>query len=162
MGCRRMTLQRVLLALVLTAAAALVASCGGTTSSTGQASSPAAPASSSAGSATPVSAEDAQAVRDLAAAYWAAYNAYDPEKAISYLDEGYRPSQEKVVRDEIGRIKTFGVQLGVSEKSAPVLIGPDQAEMYLNMKTPTGTRTLWMKFAPRGDTWTITYVEEVK
>lgn len=162
MGCRRVPLPRILLAMALLSSAALVASCGGTGSSSQPANSPPTPATSSAATTTPLAAEDAQTVRDLAAAYWAAYNDYDPEKAISYLDEGYRPSQEKVVRDEIGRIKTFGVQLGVSEKSAPVLIGPDQAEMYLNMKTPTGTRTLWMKFARRGDAWTITYVEEVK
>jgi hypothetical protein len=161
MGCRRVPLPQVLLVITLLATAAFVASCGGTSSSAGQTGAPAASASSSAGSATPLMAADAQAVRDLAVAYWAAYNAYDPEKAISYLDESYRPSQAKVVRDEIGRIKTFGVQLGVSEKSAPVLIGPDQAEMYLNMKTPTGTRTLWMKFSSRGGTWTITFVEEV-
>jgi hypothetical protein len=162
MGCRRVPLSLILLAIALLATAALAASCGGTSSSAGQATSPAAPASTSPASTTPLAAEDAQAVRDLALAYWAAYNAYDPEKAISYLDESYRPAQEKIVRDDIGRIKTFGVKLGVSEKSAPVLIGPDQAEMYLNMKTPTGTRTLWMKFALRGDAWTITYVEEVK
>jgi len=162
MGCRRVPVPRILLAIALLATAALAASCGGTSSSAGQATSPATPASTSPASTTPLGAEDAQAVRDLALAYWAAYNAYDPEKAISYLDESYRPAQEKIVRDDIGRIKTFGVKLGVSEKSAPVLIGPEQAEMYLNMKTPTGTRTLWMKFARRGDAWTITYVEEVK
>ena len=162
MGCRRVPVPRILLAIALLATAALAASCGGTSSSDQQSSSSPTPASSSAGSTTPLAAEDAQAVRDLALAYWAAYNAYDPEKAISYLDESYRPAQEKIVRDDIGRIKTFGVKLGVSEKSAPVLIGPDQTEMYLNMKTPTGTRTLWMKFARRGDAWTITYVEEVK
>ena len=162
MGCRRVPLPLIVLTIVLLASAALAASCGGTSSSDQQASSLPTSASPSAASTTPLAAEDAQAVRDLAVAYWAAYNDYDPEKAISYLDEGYRPSQEKVIRDEIGRIKTFGVQLGVSEKSAPVLIGPDEAEMYLDMKTPTGTRTLWMKFERRGDAWTITYVEEVE
>lgn len=107
-----------------------------------------------------ISAQDAQAVRDVASAFWEAYNAYDPDKAVSYLDESYRPEKEKTLRGEIGQIKTFGVKLGVSEKTAPVLIGPDQAEMYLTMKEPTGTRTLWMKFARHGDTWTITYSEQ--
>ena len=87
---------------------------------------------------------------------------YDPEKAISYLDESVGPDKEKSVRDEIGRIKTFGVQLGVTEKSAPVLTAPGQAEMYLSMKTPTGTRTVFMKVAQRGDHWAVTYMEEVK
>ena len=69
-------------------------------------------------------AADATAVRDVALGYWAAYNAYDLEKTLSYLDEGYRASQEKTIRNEIGQIKNFGVKLGVSEKSAPVLTAP--------------------------------------
>ena len=162
MARRRAFLQPIWVAIALLAAALLVASCGGTSPPAEQTVAPATPAATTAGSATPISAEDAQAVSDLAFRFWAAYNAYDPEKAISYLDEGYRPAKEKVVRDEIGRIKTFGVQLGMSEKTAPVLTAPGAAEMYLNMKTPTGTRTVGMKFARRGDAWAITYSEEVK
>jgi hypothetical protein len=161
MGCRGVPLQRTLVALVLLAAA-LVASCGGPGSSGERAATSAPAASSTSGSAALISARDSLAVRDLVRAYWAAYNAYDPEKAISYLDEGYRPSKEKAVRDEIGRLKTFHVQLGVSEKSAPVLIGPGLAEMYLGMKTPIGTRTVWMKAVRRGSMWAITYAEEVR
>ena len=161
--------------IVLLAAVALIASCGtspptattvaSTTSTAATAASTTSPAeSTSTAPATTVaiSAEDAQAVRDLAFIFWEAYNTYDPDKAISYLDESYRPAKEQVIRDEIRRIKTFGVKLGMSEKTAPVLIGPDQAEMYLNMKEPVGTRTIWMKFDRRGDGWTITYSEEVQ
>ncbi len=99
-------------------------------------------------------------MRDVAFGYWAAYNAYDTEAALSYLDDGYRATKEPAIRDEVRRIKAFGVQLGVTEKSAPVLLGPDQAEMYLSMKEPLGTRTIWMKFARRGDSWAIIYSEE--
>jgi hypothetical protein len=161
MGCRGAPLQRTFVALVVIAAA-LVASCGGASSSGEQAATPAPPASSTSASTALISARDSRAVRDLVLAYWAAYNAYDPEKAISYLDEGYRPSKEKAVRDEIGRLRTFDVRLGVSEKSAPVLIGPDLAETYLSMKTPIGTRTVWMKAVRRGGVWAITYAEEVR
>jgi len=157
MGGSRVHLRTTLVAIVLVTVAALVASCGGTSSSGGQAT----PASTTSGSATPMSAADAQAVRDLTIAYWSAYNAYDSEKTLSYLDEAYRASQEKTIRDEIGQIKTFGVKLGVSEKSPPVLTGTDAAEMYVTMKEPTGTRTLLMKFARRGDVWVITFAEEV-
>ena len=72
------------------------------------------------------------------------------------------PPRRRSSATRSGRIKTFGVTLGMSEKTAPVLIGPDQAEMYLNMKEPVGTRTIWMKFSRRGDGWTITYSEEVQ
>jgi len=156
MGRLRELLQRPLLAPTLLVAIALIAACGGSDSSSGQSATPSTPAST-----TPMSAADEQAARELALQYWAAYNAYDPERAISYLDESYRPSQEETVRHDIGRIKTFGVQLGVSQKSAPVFTGTDQAEMYLNMKTPTGTRTILMRFAHHGSGWTITFVEEV-
>ena len=188
MGRRPPYARTVVALVVLAAATALLASCGSGSSTTTQATSPpstvaatstsattAASTTSTAGSTssagststapatgTTISAEDAQAVRDLVAAYWKAYNAYDPDTAVSYLNETYRTTKEQSVRDEIGRIKTFGVTLGVSEKTAPVLIGPDQAEMYVNMKEPTGTRTMWMKFVKHGDTWTITYSEEAK
>jgi predicted small secreted protein len=160
MGYRRVHLPAALVAIVLVAAATLIASCGGT--SGGGASPSAAVADSAAASAMPIPAADAQAVRDMATAYWAAYNSYDIEKTLSYLDESYRPSQEKTIRSEIGQLKTFGVKLGVSEKSAPVLTGSDQAQMYLTMKEPTGSRTMLMKFTRAGGTWTITYVQEVK
>jgi hypothetical protein len=158
MGCLRVPLPRILIAIALLATAALVASCGGTSSS-GE---PATPGSSASAITTPISTEDAAAVRALAVDYWAAYNAYDPEKVIAYLDESVGPAKEKSIRSEIGQIKTFGVQLGVSEKSAPVLIAPGQAEMYLSMKTPTGTRTVLMKAKRSGDHWAVTYMEEVK
>ena len=151
----RFALQLVLVAIALMAAGALVAACGGTDS-------PATPDSGSSASTTPMPAADATAVRDVALGYWAAYNAYDPEKTLSYLDEGYRASQEKTIRNEIGQIKNFGVELGVNEKSPPVLTAPGQAEMYLTMKTPTGTRTVLMKFTLQGDVWAITFAEEVE
>ena len=166
--------QRVVALVALLAATALLVSCGTSPSTITSievltTSTTAASTTSTAGSTsttpattTAISAEDAQAVRDLAFIFWDAYNAYDPDRAISYLDEGYRPVKEAVVRDEIRRIKTFGVTLGMSEKTAPVLTGPDQAEMYLSMKEPVGTRTIWMKFARRSDAWTITYSEEVQ
>jgi hypothetical protein len=160
MGSRHVPLKTLLVAVVVVAVAALAASCGGTTSSGGQATPTGTPAAGASTSAAPISAADGKAVRDVMAAYWAAYNAYDAEKTLSYLDEGYRPSQDKIVRNEISQIKTFGVKLGVKEKSAPVLIGPDEAEMHISMQTPTGTRSLTMKFVRNGDTWAITYVEE--
>ena len=45
------------------------------------------PCRRSSASTTPIPAADAKAVRDVALGYWAAYNAYDPEKTLSYLDE---------------------------------------------------------------------------
>lgn len=149
--------------VVLTAAACGGSGAAGEAGSSSQAATPVAAsgASSAAASAAPMAAADAKAVRDLMTAYWIAYNAYDADKALSYLEESYRASQDETVRGEIGQIKTFGVKLGVKEKSAPALTGTDQSEMYIDMKTPTGGRVLIMRFARAGGTWTITDVEEV-
>jgi len=160
MAGRRVPLQTTLVAIVLVVAAALVASCGGTTSSE-QTTPPATPASGASAS-TPISAADATAVRDVVLAYWAAYNAYDAEKTLSYLEEGYRSSEGKAIRGEISQIKTFGVKLGVSEKSAPVLTASGQAQMDLTLKEPTGTRTIVMTLTRNGDVWVISDVSEVK
>jgi hypothetical protein len=168
--------QTVMAMIVLLATVALLVSCGSSTSTTVVVATtvasttfttvPATTSSSTSSTApattTAMSAEDAQAVRDLAFLFWEAYNAYEPDRAVALLDESYRPAKEKIVRDEIGRVKTFGVTLGMSEKTAPVLTGPDQAEMYLSLKEPLGTRTIWMKFARRGEAWTITYTEEAQ
>ncbi len=132
------------------------------TTSTPPTTAPASPGSTAPSAAGAISDADAQAVRELVTAYWEAYNAYDADRAVSYLDESYRPAKEELVRQEIGRIKAFSVTLGISEKTPPVLNGPDEAEIHLNMKEPIGTREIAMKFIRHGDAWTITYSEEVK
>ncbi len=111
---------------------------------------------------TAISEADVESVRAVVSAFWAAYNAYDPETAVSFLHATYRASKEPIIRSEIRRIKTFGVQLGVTEKSTPILLGPDEAEMYLNLKEPLGTRTILTRLLRHGDTWVIVYSEEAK
>jgi hypothetical protein len=149
----------VMLAVLLSA----LAGCGSGSSSSGSpAGTPAASASPSAAySGAPISEAEAQAVRDRALGYWAAYNAYDADKAIAYLADTIKSAKAEVIRSEVGRIKTFGVQLGVSQKTPPELIGQDEAQMYLKMKTPTGMRTVLMKFAKQGGVWMVTYSEEI-
>lgn len=104
---------------------------------------------------------DLAAIRGAMSGYWTAYNAYDAEKALSYLEDNYRTSVEKTVRSEIGKIKTFKVKLGVTEKNAPALAGADKATMFVNMTTPTGAKVIMMSFARVGGVWKITSVQEV-
>ena len=167
MTCQRMRSWPVFLAVLVAAVTPVVAACGG--SGGAGASQPAAEASrvpgessSPGSSALPLAAADAQAVRDLMKAYWAAYNAYDADKALSCLEESYRAAEDDAVRGEIRQIKTFGVKLGVTERSAPVTTGDDRAEMYVDMKEPTGERVLVMRFARAAGVWRITLVEEVE
>ncbi len=109
----------------------------------------------------PISDVDAQALRDLTFSYWEAFNAYDADRTLSYLDVDYRLERESQVREDIGRIRTFRVKLGVTEKTPPVMTGPDKAEMYLEMKEPIGTRTIRMAFLRTDGVWSITYAQEV-
>ncbi len=122
---------------------------------------PSAPATPAPG-ATTLAGADLAAVRASTTGYWTAYNAYDADKALSYLEDGYRKAVEKTVRSEIGKLKTFGVKLGVSEKGAPLSSSPDRAVIFLNMTTPTGARIVSMAFARVGGAWKITAVTEVK
>ncbi|MDP3064410.1 MAG: hypothetical protein Q8O40_14560 [Chloroflexota bacterium] len=117
------------------------------------------------GGSTPVAligaSSDADTLRKLALAYWEAFNAYDVERVLSYLAATYRAEREGQIRTDIGRIKTFGVKLGVSEVSPPQANGDGQWEMFLNMKEPLGTRRIRMAFRQAEGDWKITYSQEV-
>ena len=125
---------------------------------------PASPAADPAASAPrPAASEPAEAaaLRRLAFAYWDAYNAYEPDAVLAMLEPGERVKREPNIRDEIGRLKTFGVKLGITEKSPPVLTGPDTAEILVTMKEPLGSRTMKMVFLRNGEGWLVTGADEV-
>ena len=91
-------------------------------------------------------AEEADALRQLAFTYWDAFNAYDADKTLGYLEEDYRQQRDEAVRGEIARIKLFGVKLGVSEEPPPWIVGPAERAMYLTMKEPLGERRISIVF----------------
>ena len=101
-------------------------------------------------------------MRQLSFDYWVAFNAYDPDKTLSYLEASYRQRREEEIRDEIGRIKTFNVQLEVSEQIPPQMNGDGTAEMFLMMKEPLGLRRIQMSFLEVNGEWKLTYTEEVE
>ena len=111
---------------------------------------------------TSVPAEEADVLRQLAFAYWRAFNAYDADTVLGYLEKSYRQQREEEVRSEIGRLKLFSVQLGVTEESPPSIVDEDEWEMYLTMKEPLGTRRIRMAFREVGGEWKITFSEEVE
>ena len=106
--------------------------------------------------------QEADALRKLAFAYWEAFNAYDADRALGYLEEDYRQQQDSAVRDDIGMIKLFSVKLGVSEETPPQVVGNDEWEMYLTMKEPLGTRRIRMAFQKVEGEWKITFAEEAQ
>ncbi len=104
--------------------------------------------------------QEADALRKLAFAYWEAFNAYDAEKALGYMEESYRQQQREEVGNEIELIKLFGVKLEVSENTPPHLKGENEREMYLNLKEPLGTRLIRMAFRHVEGEWKIIHAEE--
>ena len=107
-------------------------------------------------------ADEANALRQLAFAYWEAFNAYDADTALGYLEKDYRRQRDEEVRGEIARISLFRVKLGVSEETPPSITGHDEREMYLTMKEPLGTRRIRMAFRGVAGEWKITFAEEAK
>ena len=107
-------------------------------------------------------ADEADTLRQLAFAYWEAFNAYDADTALGYLEEDYRRQRDETVRSEIGRIALFRVKLGVSEETPPSVVSHDEREMYLTMKDPLGTRRIHMAFRDVAGEWKITFAEEAK
>jgi hypothetical protein len=45
--------------------------------------------------------------------YWAAFNRYDVEEALSYYEESYRDAEREGVQKEINLLRTFGITLEV-------------------------------------------------
>lgn len=100
-------------------------------------------------------------MRELAFSYWEAFNAYDADLVLSYLEESYRATRHRLIRDEIDTISAFGVQLGVREESPPVVLSDGTAEMFMELKEPLGTRRIRMAFSRIEADWIIVFAEEV-
>lgn len=105
---------------------------------------------------------DAALFREMAFAYWDAFNAYDIDAVLSFLEPVYRSHREEQVRSDLGRLKQFRVKLGVSEHISPVIGESGDWEMYLLMKEPLGLRVLRMAYQKSRDKWYISHAEEVK
>ena len=103
---------------------------------------------------------EAAHLRDLAFGYWEAFNAYDPDRVLAYLEDEYRQQREEQLRTEIGRIDLFNVQLGLSEEAPPWIIDGGGREMYLTLKEPLGTRRIRMEFQAVEGEWKITFAQE--
>ena len=106
--------------------------------------------------------EEADTFRQMTFDYWEAFNAYDADRVLGFLEEGYGREREEKIRGDIGRLKLFSVQLGVTEESPPSMVDEDEWEMYLTMKEPLGTRRIRMAFREVDGEWKITFSEEVK
>ena len=106
--------------------------------------------------------QEADALRQLAFAYWEAFNACDADRALGYLEEDYRQQRDETVRGEIAQIKRFRVKLGLSEETSPWVLSHDEREMYLTMQEPLGKRRIRMAFRDVAGEWQIIFAEEAR
>jgi len=112
-----------------------------------------------------LSSEDAQAIREMATAYWEAFNAYDVETVMSYMEDSWREEHEDVIRDEISRLKNGflfikNVKLDITEESPPVIIGDNEVEMLFRLGTPLGDKHSYFRIVKTGDEWKVCFSEE--
>ncbi len=108
------------------------------------------------------SAEDVATITGMVDAYWAAFNAYDADVAVSMLEASYRADEEELIRRDIGRMKLFRVQLDVSEEKALALTDRGDYETYLKIATPVDSRRLLMIFRHIEGRWWIVFSDEIE
>ena len=106
--------------------------------------------------------DETETLRQLVFDYWKAFNSYDVEKVLSYLEDSYRLERESEIRSDVSQLKMFGIELEVSELSPPQMSGPDEGEMFLMMKEPLGIRRIRMAWTRGDGEWKITYSQEVE
>ena len=107
-------------------------------------------------------AEDVAAIRQIVTQYWAAFNEYDVDLAVTMLEPGYRAQEVELIRSDIGRMKIFRVTLDVTEKSPPTVNDDGDYQTYLSLKTPIDTRTVKMVFRRIDGQWWIVYSNPVE
>ena len=59
-------------------------------------------------------------IRDLGLAYWDAFNSYDLDRLLSYLEPVYVELRRDILAQELGQMRSFNVKLGVT-----VLVDPE-------------------------------------
>ena len=102
------------------------------------------------------------ALRELAFQYWDAFNEYDVDSVLAFLEPTYRAQREEPIREDIARLEQFSVELGVTEHIPPHLAESGQWEMHLVMEVPIDIRRLRTEYLKDDDLWWITHVEEVE
>jgi len=65
------------------------------------------PPSTASSPVSPGPTEQIETLRQLAFDYWAAFNVYDKEKVLSFLEESYRTERESRIRSDIGRLSAY-------------------------------------------------------
>ena len=82
--------------------------------------------------------EDEETARQVVFAYWEAFNNYDVEGVLAFLEESYRLEREEGIASEIGQMQSFGVKLGVEEEAEPTTTPEGKVEIKIKLSVPMG------------------------
>jgi hypothetical protein len=104
--------------------------------------------------------EDVDAARQVVFAYLEAFNNYDVEGVLAFLEESWRQEREESLTSEIGQMKTFGVTLGVEEEAEPAINPDETVEIKMKLSTPLGDRHMTYHLMKINEEWKIYLVEE--
>jgi hypothetical protein len=99
--------------------------------------------------------EDVEAARQAVFAYWEAFNNYDVEGVLAFLEESYRQEREESLTSEIGQMKAFHKTIGVEEEAEPVIIPEGKVEIKMKLATPLGTKHYTYQMGKINGDWKI-------
>jgi hypothetical protein len=103
---------------------------------------------------------DAAAAWQVVSAYWEAFNNYDVEGTLSFLEESYRLEKEASIKSEIGQMQAYGVKLGVEEEAEPTLTAEGKVEIKIKLTTPVGAKHDTFDLTKINNEWKICLIVE--
>ena len=80
--------------------------------------------------------EDVEAAKQVVFAYWEAYNSYDVDGVLAFLEESHRVDREEEIRKDIGQMKTYSITLGVEEEAEPTITDDGMVAIYILVDVP--------------------------
>ena len=66
-----------------------------------------------------ITGEDIEAARQVVFAYWEAYNSYDLEGVLAFLEESWREERADIIAQDMGQMESAGMTMGVEEEAEP-------------------------------------------
>jgi len=105
--------------------------------------------------------EDIEAARQVVFAYWEAFNSYDLDGVLAFLEESWREDRADDIASEIGQMEMFGVTLEVEEEAEPA-ITDETVGIKMLVKTPLGARHYIYYLKKIDGEWKIYFAEEVE
>ncbi len=99
--------------------------------------------------------EDVDAARQVVFDYWEAFNNYDVEGVLAYLEEPYRLVKEESITSEIGQMQSFNATLGVEEEALPTITPEGKVKIKIKLSTPLGARHVTYDLVKINNEWKI-------